>query len=111
VSAGDVFHQAAALKAFLFPAEEGVPSGAAMSANTEKVNKKSIPAYQVALSFAGERRHYVDAVARSLQARGIAVFYDRFEPVTLWGRGGGGGGCVVSPSVFGASWGVLCDFH
>lgn len=41
--------------------------------------------YEVALSFAGEQRGYVEAVARTLQARGVAVFYDRFETVRLWG--------------------------
>jgi hypothetical protein len=86
--AGDVFHQAAALKAALFPPGEGVHAEAAMSANTTIENKKSTPAYQVALSFAGEQRDYVEAVARFLQARGIAVFYDRFEAVTLWGKDG-----------------------
>ncbi len=44
--------------------------------------------YQVALSFAGEQRDYVERVARSLQARGIAVFYDGFETMALWGRSG-----------------------
>ena len=43
------------------------------------------PDYQVALSFAGEQREYVAAVAKALQARGIAVFYDEFEIVRLWG--------------------------
>jgi hypothetical protein len=47
-----------------------------------------MPSYQVALSFAGEQREYVEGVARALQARGIAVFYDRFEAVTLWGKDG-----------------------
>ena len=42
--------------------------------------------YEVALSFAGEQRHYVEEVARALQSRGIAVFYDDFEKVSLWGR-------------------------
>ena len=42
--------------------------------------------YQVALSFAGEQRSYVDKVARRLQKLGIAVFYDDFEQVNLWGR-------------------------
>ena len=42
--------------------------------------------YEVALSFAGEQRHYVDEVARALQSRGIAVFYDEFEKVLLWGK-------------------------
>ena len=44
--------------------------------------------YQVALSFAGEQRAYVERVARNLQARGIAVFYDGLEKVALWGRSG-----------------------
>ena len=42
--------------------------------------------YEVALSFAGEQRDYVESVARALQSRGIAVFYDDFERIHLWGR-------------------------
>ena len=42
--------------------------------------------YQVALSFSGEQRDYVEEVARHLQKRSIAVFYDGFESVALWGR-------------------------
>jgi hypothetical protein len=41
--------------------------------------------YDVALSFAGEDREYVEAVARSLRRRRIRVFYDRFEVTKLWG--------------------------
>lgn len=41
--------------------------------------------YQVALSFASEQRDYVERVARGLQSRGVAVFYDDFEQVKLWG--------------------------
>ena len=44
--------------------------------------------FQVALSFAGEQRDYVERVARGLQERSIAVFYDGFEEVSLWGRNG-----------------------
>ena len=44
--------------------------------------------YQVALSFAGEQRGYVEEVARHLAARSIDVFYDGFEQVWLWGRDG-----------------------
>ena len=44
--------------------------------------------YQVALSFAGEQRDYVEEVARHLRSRNIAVFYDGFERVQLWGRSG-----------------------
>ena len=42
--------------------------------------------YEAALSFAGEQRGYVEGVALALQARGIAVFYDEFEKITLWGK-------------------------
>ena len=42
--------------------------------------------YQVALSFAGEQRAYVEEVAHHLAGRRIAVFYDEFERVRLWGR-------------------------
>ena len=39
--------------------------------------------FQVALSFAGEQRNYVERVARWFQKRSIAVFYDGFEEVSL----------------------------
>ena len=42
--------------------------------------------YEVALSFAGEQRPYVEDVAQALQGRGIAVFYDGFEIVRLWAK-------------------------
>ncbi len=35
--------------------------------------------YDVALSFAGEDRDYVDKVAKRLQEKGVKVFYDKFE--------------------------------
>ena len=44
--------------------------------------------YQVALSFAGEQRDYVEEVARNLAARSIDVFYDGFQQAWLWGRDG-----------------------
>jgi len=42
--------------------------------------------YDVALSFAGENRDYVEQVAQQLVALGVEVFYDRFEQVNLWGK-------------------------
>jgi len=42
--------------------------------------------YDVALSFAGEDRGYVEMVAEQLTARGVSVFYDRYETATLWGK-------------------------
>lgn len=42
--------------------------------------------YDVAFSFAGEDRKYVEEVAEELKERGVFVFYDKFEEVTLWGK-------------------------
>lgn len=42
--------------------------------------------YNVALSFAGENREYVQGVATHLRSSGIRVFYDSFEQVELWGK-------------------------
>ena len=42
--------------------------------------------YDVALSFAGEQRTYVQKVAAGLRRRGIRPFYDDYEQATLWGK-------------------------
>jgi hypothetical protein len=42
--------------------------------------------FDVALSFAGEDRSYVEMVAEQLKARGITVFYDKYETADLWGK-------------------------
>lgn len=42
--------------------------------------------YDVALSFAGEDRKYVEEVALVLKKKNIAVFYDYFEEEALWGK-------------------------
>lgn len=42
--------------------------------------------YDIALSFAGEDRPFVEAVARELIRNKIRVFYDRYETATLWGK-------------------------
>ncbi len=42
--------------------------------------------YDVALSFAGEDRKYVEQVADILNAIGLKVFYDKYETVDLWGK-------------------------
>ncbi len=44
--------------------------------------------YQVALSFAGEQREYVEDVAQHLVARSVGVFYDGFQQTWLWGQDG-----------------------
>ncbi|HUI88722.1 MAG TPA: TIR domain-containing protein [Anaerolineales bacterium] len=42
--------------------------------------------YDVALSFAGEDRIYVRAVAAALTAQGIEVFFDEYKQVDIWGK-------------------------
>ena len=42
--------------------------------------------FDIALSFAGEDRNYVDQVANILKSKGISVFYDKFEEANLWGK-------------------------
>lgn len=42
--------------------------------------------YDVALSFAGEQRSYVEKVANFLKDSGVRVFFDDFETVDLWGK-------------------------
>ena len=47
---------------------------------------KQVHDYDVALSFAGEDRTYVEQVAHELNGKGIKVFYDMFEEANLWGK-------------------------
>ena len=42
--------------------------------------------FDVALSFAGAQRDYVDQVARILGSKGINVFYDQLYKSHFWGR-------------------------
>src|SRR6266496_3917284 len=42
--------------------------------------------WDVALSFAGAQREYVEQVAEALKARGVRCFYDADEQIDLWGR-------------------------
>lgn len=42
--------------------------------------------FEIALSFAGEDREYVDRVANLLREAGVTVFYDIFEEANLWGK-------------------------
>jgi hypothetical protein len=43
-------------------------------------------AYDVALSFAGEQRTYVEKVAAALRRRGVRPFYDDYDKASLWGK-------------------------
>jgi hypothetical protein len=49
--------------------------------NTPKSRK-----YDVALSFAGEDREFVERAADVMRSKSIRVFYDRYEEAELWGK-------------------------
>ena len=73
------------------PARIEATVGAVVSDPTDEAPEpegRAARPYQVALSFAGEQRAYVEAVAKALATRHIAVFYDGFEANTLWGKDG-----------------------
>lgn len=42
--------------------------------------------YDIALSFAGEDRPYVEKVAKILKDKSVNIFYDKYEEATLWGK-------------------------
>ncbi|MDD5409077.1 MAG: TIR domain-containing protein [Candidatus Omnitrophica bacterium] len=42
--------------------------------------------FDIALSFAGEDRGYVEKTAEVLKKMGFRIFYDKYELVTLWGK-------------------------
>jgi hypothetical protein len=42
--------------------------------------------YEVVLSFAGEDRPFVKAVADVLETQDVKIFYDGYEEATLWGK-------------------------
>lgn len=48
--------------------------------------KNNSTLFDVALSFAGEDREYVEKVASILKGMGLRVFYDKYETVTFWGK-------------------------
>jgi len=52
----------------------------------KKKTRTKEPEFDVALSFAGTDRPYVENVATHLRKMGVKVFYDKYEKVTLWGR-------------------------
>lgn len=52
----------------------------------KRPSSEALKDYDIALSFAGEDRDYVEHVATLLREAGINVFYDKFETANLWGR-------------------------
>jgi heme oxygenase len=69
------------------PSPSNTPSGnpADVQVRRKARREKARRTYDIALSFAGEDREFVEQVANALRQDGITVFYDRFEEVNLWG--------------------------
>lgn len=42
--------------------------------------------YDIAVSFAGEDRDYVEQIANAIRLKGMSVFYDKYEEADLWGK-------------------------
>ena len=54
--------------------------------SVENPDNKIMRKYEIALSFAGEQRQYVEKVAKHLQDLKVKTFYDNAEQVDLWGK-------------------------
>ncbi|MEW5917329.1 MAG: TIR domain-containing protein, partial [Gemmatimonadota bacterium] len=74
------------LAALGLPVRTTPPKAAARHVETSDARRPKRRRYDVALSFAGEDRAYVEQVASDLAASGVDVFYDKFEKVDLWGK-------------------------
>src|SRR5215468_4283531 len=66
-------------------------AGGRLDAMTEADGSVDPPArpgwrWDVALSFAGAQRAYVEQVAQALKAWGVRCFYDTDEEIDLWGK-------------------------
>jgi hypothetical protein len=68
------------------PVQAGHVTARGPAATFRKRPANATPMYDVALSFAGEDREYVDQVANLLRDAGASVFYDAFEKAALWGK-------------------------
>ena len=67
------------------PTSQQSVSNAPVNKVLSTAHSKQYP-YDVALSYAGEDHDFADALASTLQSRGVIVFYDKHEKATLWGK-------------------------
>ena len=64
----------------------GKPVFKAVKFDVQREHAPGEYAYEVVLSFAGEDREYVEAVAEYLRRNSVKLFYDKFEIVDSWGK-------------------------
>jgi hypothetical protein len=50
------------------------------------MNDENLITYDIAVSFAGEDRDYVEQIAKAIRLKGMSVFYDKYEEADLWGK-------------------------
>ncbi len=50
------------------------------------MDNENLITYDVAVSFAGEDRDYVEKIADAIRLKGMSVFYDKYEEADLWGK-------------------------
>ena len=68
------------------PDSELMPGATELSLGQQQTSTPGQREYDVALSYAGEDKAYVDAVAHALRRKSLRVFYDSFEEADLIGR-------------------------
>jgi hypothetical protein len=66
--------------------EEFDPNGEQDKLGRDPDREPVVPHFDVAVTFAGEDRVYVDRVVTRLRDGGVRVFYDEDEQARLWGR-------------------------
>ena len=52
----------------------------------KKMDDENLLTYDIAVSFAGEDRDYVEQIANAIRLKGMSVFYDKYEEADLWGK-------------------------
>jgi hypothetical protein len=68
------------------PSSSNKPAAAAVAAPDRREDQPRMLMYDVALSFAGEQRPYVEQVAEILKGKGVRVYYDEYDEVGMWGK-------------------------
>lgn len=64
----------------------GRPVFSAVDSASSELVSEDPDVFEVVLSFAGEDREYVEAVASYLRGNDVSCFYDKYQDVTLWGK-------------------------
>ncbi len=61
-------------------------AGASRQLQETNMDDENLLTYDIAVSFAGEDRDYVEQIANAIRLKGMSVFYDKYEEADLWGK-------------------------